>query len=72
MLNSDVSIVIVPTPSNVLGGFSLKYVMRVCDEIGTALRRKNDEHVISIASTVLPGASEHALFRHLRRPRGGG
>jgi hypothetical protein len=30
------SIVIVPTPSNVLGGFSLKYVPRVCGQIGGA------------------------------------
>ena len=42
VLNSDISIVIVPTPSNVLGGFSLKYVLRVCEQIGAALRRKKD------------------------------
>ena len=62
VLNSDASIVIVPTPSNVLGGFSLRYVLRVCDQIGAALRRKKDEHVVSVDSTVLPGASEHAII----------
>ena len=70
VLNSDSSIVIVPTPSNVLGGFSLKYVLRVCNEIGAALRRKNNEHVISIASTVLPGASEHAIIPALEAASG--
>src|SRR5579863_6655110 len=34
VLSSDVSVVIVPTPSNVLGGFSLRYVLHVCEEIG--------------------------------------
>jgi UDPglucose 6-dehydrogenase len=62
VIDSDVSIVIVPTPSNVLGGFSLKYVLRVCDEIGAALRRKKEQHTVSIASTVLPGASEHIII----------
>ena len=70
VLNSDTSIVIVPTPSNVLGGFSLKYVLRVCEQIGAALRRKKDVHVVSIASTVLPGASEHAVIPALEAASG--
>jgi hypothetical protein len=70
VLNSDTSIVIVPTPSNVLGGFSLKYVLRVCEQIGAALRRKRGEHVISIASTVLPGASEHLVIPALEAASG--
>jgi UDPglucose 6-dehydrogenase len=67
VLNSDTSIVIVPTPSNVLGGFSLRYVLRVCEQIGGALRRKKDEHTVSIASTILPGASEHSVIPALER-----
>lgn len=70
VLNSDTSIVIVPTPSNVLGGFSLRYVLRVCEQIGAALRRKRDEHVVSIASTILPGASEHAVIPALEAASG--
>ncbi len=58
VLNSDASIVIVPTPSNVLGGFSLKYVLRVCEQIGAALRRKKDEHT-----------SFHRQHRTARRQR---
>jgi UDPglucose 6-dehydrogenase len=70
VLNSDTSIVIVPTPSNVLGGFSLRYVLRVCEQIGTAMRRKKDEHTVSIASTVLPGASEHSIIPALKAASG--
>lgn len=70
VLNSDTSIVIVPTPSNVLGGFSLRYVQRVCEQIGAALRRKKDRHVVCIASTMLPGASEHAVIPALETASG--
>jgi UDPglucose 6-dehydrogenase len=70
VLNSDVSIVIVPSPSNMLGGFSLKYVHRVCEEIGAAMRRKKDEHTVSIASTVLPGASERYVVPALETASG--
>src|SRR2546426_8919954 len=38
--HSDVTFVIVPTPSNTLGGFSLRYVLRACDEIGDVLPDK--------------------------------
>jgi UDPglucose 6-dehydrogenase len=70
VLDSDTSIVIVPTPSNVLGGFSLKYVLRVCEQIGAALRRKKDEHTVSLASTVLPGASERYVVPALEAASG--
>lgn len=70
VLNSETSIVIVPTPSNVLGGFSLKYVLHVCEQIGKALRRKADEHTVSIASTILPGASEHSIIPALETASG--
>ena len=70
VLNSDVSIVIVPSPSNMLGGFSLKYVKRVCEEIGAAMRRKKDEHTVSLASTVLPGASERYVVPTLETASG--
>lgn len=69
-LNSETSIVIVPTPSNVLGGFSLKYVLRVCEQIGAALRRKKDEHTVSVASTLLPGASERYVIPALEAASG--
>lgn len=72
VLNSDVSIVIVPTPSNVLGGFSLRYVLRVCQEIGAALRRKKGDHTVAVASTVLPGASESAIIPALEAASGRG
>lgn len=62
---SDLTFVIVPTPSNALGGFSLRYVLPVCQEIGEALRKKSDYHVVAVVSTMLPGSSRHFVMPHL-------
>src|SRR6185436_19142996 len=50
--DSELSFVIVPTPSNTLGGFSLRYVMKACREIGAALKSKSGTHTVAIVSTV--------------------
>ncbi len=53
--NSDVSFVIVPTPSTMDGTFSTNFVEAVAAEIGSILRSKDSYHTIIITSTVLPG-----------------
>jgi len=55
VLHSDVSFIIVPTPSMANGLFSTEYVESVTTEIGRALKKKKDYHLIVITSTVLPG-----------------
>jgi len=55
IINSDVSFIIVPTPSTKDGTFSTDYVETVAAEIGSHLRTKDDYHLIVITSTVLPG-----------------
>jgi len=52
---SQVSFVIVPTPSRVDGSFSTESVELVAAEIGSVLRQKSDYHLVVITSTVLPG-----------------
>jgi UDPglucose 6-dehydrogenase len=59
--NSNISFVIVPTPSLKDGSFSTKYVEAVIAEIGSILRSKNDYHLIVITSTVLPGDMEYIV-----------
>jgi UDPglucose 6-dehydrogenase len=67
---SELSFVIVPTPSNTLGGFSLRYVLKACDEIGAALRTKSDPHTVAIVSTVLPGSSDARIIPCLEQASG--
>ncbi len=67
---SDVSMIIVPTPSNMLGGFSLRYVIAACDAIGRAVREKTTPHYVAVVSTVLPGASDRYIIPALEAASG--
>jgi UDPglucose 6-dehydrogenase len=60
--STDLTFIIVPTPSEPNGGFSLRHVNTVGDAVGRALRHKRDYHLIVLASTVLPGSTEGALL----------
>lgn len=55
--NSDISFICVGTPSQANGGLDLRFVRKVCEEIGAALRDKVGFHVIVQRSTVLPGTA---------------
>jgi len=61
ILNSDITLVIVPTPSENHGGFSLEHVTAAAKEIGKVLAEKSDYHLIDIVSTVLPGSTEYGI-----------
>lgn len=53
---SEMSLICVGTPSQLNGSLDLKYIRRVCEEIGAALRKKDDFHVVVARSTMLPGS----------------
>jgi UDPglucose 6-dehydrogenase len=59
---SDFSFIIVPTPSNTLGGFSNEYALRAIRGIGEAARDKASRHTVSLVSTVLPSSSVNQLI----------
>jgi UDPglucose 6-dehydrogenase len=70
VLNSDVSFVIVPTPSDERGAFSLQYAAWAFREMGKALAQKQSYHLIVLTSTVLPGSTRYGLLPILERASG--
>ncbi|MCS7220810.1 MAG: nucleotide sugar dehydrogenase [Anaerolineae bacterium] len=67
ILNSDVTFVVVPTPSDDRGAFSLQYAAWAFREIGRALKEKNSYHNVVLTSTVLPGSTRYGLLPILER-----
>jgi len=70
VLESDISFVIVPTPSDEKGAFSLQYASWAFKELGKALKVKDAYHSIILTSTVLPGATRHGLLPILEAESG--
>jgi UDPglucose 6-dehydrogenase len=70
VLASDVSFVIVPTPSDSQGGFSNKYVLSAMASIGQALRKKRGYHVVNVTCTVMPGAMNGEIRQALEAASG--
>jgi GDP-mannose 6-dehydrogenase len=60
--HTDVSLICVGTPSNTNGSLDLRYVTRVCEEIGAALKDKSGRHIVVIRSTMLPGTIESVVI----------
>lgn len=58
VLNSEISIICVGTPSTEKGHLNLEYIFNVARNIGVTLRDKADYHVIAIRSTIMPGTCE--------------
>ena len=57
ILGTDVSFILVPTPSSKTGGFSNKFVLAAIEGIGRSLRKKEGYHVVAVTSTVMPGST---------------
>ena len=62
ILHSDLSFVIVPTPSDARGAFSLQYAAYAFEAIGKALAKHDRYHVVALTSTVLPGSTRYGLL----------
>ncbi len=68
--DSDATFIVVGTPSEAGGGFSLKYVLPVCEAIGRALRSKTSFHLVVLTSTVMPGTTGGSVRSTLERVSG--
>lgn len=67
---SDITFIIVPTPSLPSGGFSASYVVDACAQIGAVLKRKSSWHLVVVTSTVLPGTTESEIIPSLEKASG--
>lgn len=70
LIESEVSLVSVATPSLPNGKLNLNSVQHVCRQIGEGLRSKNSFHTIVMRSTVLPGTCEEVVIPELERASG--
>lgn len=68
--NSSVIFVTVATPSKEDGAIDLSSVKTSAEEIGQALREKDDYSVVAIKSTVVPGSTEETLIPILEEESG--
>lgn len=67
IFHSDVTFVIVPTPSGPDGLFSNAYLIEALEQIGRALTKKSSYHLVVITSTVTPGSTAGELKDVLER-----
>jgi UDPglucose 6-dehydrogenase len=67
---SDATFIVVPTPSEPDGGFSLTYVLAACEEIGRAIGRVERYHLVVLTSTVMPGSTGGPVAAVLERASG--
>ena len=70
ILATDVTFIIVPTPSGIDGKFSVEFVLRAAEKIGAALRQKSSWHLVVLSSTVMPGSVEGQLLPALEQASG--
>ena len=54
---AEITFVIVPTPSEPHGGFSLRHVLTACETIGRGLKKRKGFPLAVITCTVMPGAT---------------
>ena len=68
--DSEATFIVVATPSEPSGGFSLRYVLPCLEAIGKTLRTKPGFHLVVLTSTVMPGSTGGEVREALERASG--
>jgi UDPglucose 6-dehydrogenase len=64
---AELSILLVPTPSDDRGAFSNEYLLTALDGLGRGLAASDDYHVVVVGSTVMPGSCYSEIRSALER-----
>ncbi|MGE3961920.1 MAG: UDP-glucose/GDP-mannose dehydrogenase family protein [Dehalococcoidia bacterium] len=68
--DTEITFVVIPTPSDDRGAFDISYARTAFAEIGSALKEKDGYHLVVLTSTVLPGSTRYGLIPLLEERSG--
>jgi len=68
--DAEITFVVVPTPSEDNGVFSLLHVLAAAESVGKALRRKSGFPLVVLSSTVMPGSTGGCVLPLLEQVSG--
>ena len=71
IFNTDLSLICVGTPSQANGNLDIAAIRHVCTQIGAAIKAKNQQHMVVIRSTILPGTIANVIIPILEAETGG-
>ncbi|MBL1421536.1 MAG: nucleotide sugar dehydrogenase [Alphaproteobacteria bacterium] len=71
IFNTDLSLICVGTPSQANGNLDIAAIRHVCTQIGAAIKAKNQQHMVVIRSTILPGTTANVIIPILEAETGG-
>ena len=67
---TQATFVVVPTPSDETGAFSLKFVSQAMEDIGKELSKKRGYHLVVLTSTVMPESMDRIVVPLLEKRSG--
>lgn len=70
VINSDMILICVDTPSDETGSMSLKSIIATAEQLAEAMKRKRNYYVVVVKSTVIPGTTEEVVIPILQKSGG--
>ena len=70
VIDSDMTMIAVGTPSNEQGQINLKYIKAAAQSIGQALKQKEEWHLVVVKSTVVPGTARNVVGKVIVKESG--